>query len=645
MKEACSYILKIENRIKKFYSKHDCLFHIIDETGKEETFCKFDDFYNRLNGDLSGVDLLDYNFKHVKIKKYNLNNAKISSKIMKKAKVYDNYHQNIIRKIKNTKYVTLENKQSLVKKDNSSNLCVYGQPNYEDVLFLYVSDIHLESKIKNKFKHKVNVYEIEKFIVEIINDFYKSIPINFKNIKIVITGDVSAEYEYFKLFFENYVKIIPYQTFFVLGNNEIIAFDCMYEEAVSIYREFLSSLNIIMLENEIYLPNQNLIISENEFLDNKSAVLYDVIKNETYCILGGMGCAGKNETFNADMGLYSTNINREQEILISKKMQLLHEKLVGLDPCKNIIIATHMPMNDWAESEYKKNGYYISGHTHSNYSQYNNITKIFADNQICRNGTNYKFKGFVFYIGYGIFDGYQNGIYKTTKEAYQKFLFQHGVTSIIKRDYTKWFMLKKDNIYSFIVSNDKDKLMMLNGGKVKALENNDLNYYYSNMTKYMHNIRKMMISYKELQCHISNDIKRIGGIGTIHGAIVDIDYYNHLFVNPFDFKITPYYASDVLNKQVYSSVEKLLERKNQRIYKMMIECRKNQNELMIVEKNIAQIEDGKIVKETDIYKVSYAVGIFNNMLDSNVIVKWDDDILNFEKQYEIYDEKLYLIDD
>ena len=36
---------------------------------------------------------------------------------------------------------------------------------------------------------------------------------------------------------------------------------------------------------------------------------------------------------------------------------------------------------------------------------------------------------------------------------------------------------------------------------------------------------------------ISKEIRAFGGNGNIHGCIIDIDFFNHIYVNPFDGKI------------------------------------------------------------------------------------------------------------
>lgn len=70
-----------------------------------------------------------------------------------------------------------------------------------------------------------------------------------------------------------------------------------------------------------------------------------------------------------------------------------------------------------------------------------------------------------------------------------------------------------------------------------------------------------MSSYTDALLEVSKVIKAIGGVGTIHGCIVNIDYYNHIYINPIDRKLTPYFAYDMEQKHVYKDLYTLLEDK------------------------------------------------------------------------------------
>ena len=65
--------------------------------------------------------------------------------------------------------------------------------------------------------------------------------------------------------------------------------------------------------------------------------------------------------------------------------------------------------------------------------------------------------------------------------------------------------------------------------------------------------------YEDALRTISREVKAFGGCGTVHGCIVDIDYYNHIYLNPFDGKATAYYAEDICSRDTFKSVPALLQ--------------------------------------------------------------------------------------
>ena len=69
------------------------------------------------------------------------------------------------------------------------------------------------------------------------------------------------------------------------------------------------------------------------------------------------------------------------------------------------------------------------------------------------------------------------------------------------------------------------------------------------MDKVVSIVKNPLAPYLEIQKGIAERIAMIGGRGKIHGCIIDIDWFNHIFVNPCDLKITPYWASDMIYKQ------------------------------------------------------------------------------------------------
>ena len=188
-----------------------------------------------------------------------------------------------------------------------------------------------------------------------------------------------------------------------------------------------------------------------------------------------------------------------------------------------IFFITHMPKTDWSTSEYNKNWYYLSGHTHENSWTNDETKKVYADNQIGYFKEPKSFKCIDTSL-HNNFQDYKDGIYEITREQY--ILFNNAMNSRIdfNHDFEKLYMIKRDNIYCFLLkSKYNGKLAFLNGGRLKMVEKHDLNYFYDNLVNYFVSVQKLLKSYNDYQQQISTEIKSIGGTGRIHGCIIDID--------------------------------------------------------------------------------------------------------------------------
>ena len=139
-------------------------------------------------------------------------------------------------------------------------------------------------------------------------------------------------------------------------------------------------------------------------------------------------------------------------------------------------------------------------------------------------------------------------------------------------------------------------------------------------------IKKPLDKFSTFQRQISDIIKKIGGSGTIHGCIIDIDFYNHIYVNPIDLSITGYCATDIINKIIYPSIPSLLENNcpimfNEYI-KLLEDCDKNS--LVLKQKsNITSLP--QIYLDTNIYKASREIKKMQR-LNSNILSFWYENI-------------------
>lgn len=628
---------------EKYFSKEDNLFHVIGykdfpfET-EEKTFDTFEKFYIGVKRNLDGANLLDYDFKDINLKKYDFTNAKISSQTMSKLGIYNNRFFNMI-----TKDGYLSNIVPSMSLDLVPNRVVNNEDiENDDAAICYISDLHLNHKLIKKFQNQVNKFELEVYLEGIVQQLKNSIP-EFGHSRIVFVGDISYNFEIFKMFFKAYRKIIPHKsTFVILGNHELwdtkLNRNCKsIEEIVEKYRDFLSSFEceseIHLLENQLYLPRdyEKHIYSEQEILALDNKTLREKFLRNGYAIFGGMGYAGLNEEFNCNQEIYKTSyIDREQEKARSKKIDSLHQKLTEVASDKKMFFVTHMPKDDWSTSNYNKNWIYISGHTHKNYYLESENKKVYADNQIGYAKETFGLKYITASRNYDIFQDYVDGIYEITRNQYKLFYYGTGNRIDFNRDFEKLYMLKKSGTYMFFLKPfNRNELKILNGGNISNAGNHDLNYFYENLESYSTSIKLFFESYDSFQKKVSKEIKRIGGRGTIHGCIIDIDFFNHLYINPFDGTVTPYFAYSMDDKYVYKNLISLLKARNKELYlnyTNLLNLGKESNALTVLNNDLTESNVKTHVSETDIYRVSNIIKKFQYATKYNIVRVWNDTI-------------------
>ena len=180
----------------------------------------------------------------------------------------------------------------------------------------------------------------------------------------------------------------------------------------------------------------------------------------------------------------------------------------------------------------------------------------------------------------------------------------------------------------FTKMDEHSELRLLNGGVLNKIGKHDLNYFYENLDNYSNSVKLFFESYDNFQKAVSQEVKKIGGLGTIHGCIIDIDFFNHLYINPFDTKITPYYANSITEKYAYENLISLLKGKNKELYFNYIRLLESNNEkaLVILNNNLIENDTKTLVKETDIYKISKIIKKFQYTTKNNVVRVWNDTI-------------------
>ena len=330
------------------------------------------------------------------------------------------------------------------------------------------------------------------------------------------------------------------------------------------------------------------------------------------------------------------------------KFEKLYDKVCKSFTDKNVIVMTHMPLSDWYERAAKEketqneigfpayNCYhprfvYVSGHNHRNMFFDDNVVRVYSDNQFgyqkSRPSAMPHLKSFEMCVSYDYFSDYEDGIFEITADEYRHFLSGMNKMATFYRDINVLYMLKKNGYYCFIHQSKTKDLSILNGGALKKLANKDIKYYYDNMDYVIAISHRILEKYSSLQKKIAEDIRKIGGSGTIHGCIINIDFYNHIYLNPDDASITAYRAKDMIDKVVYPSIPDLLEAECPKLFitynKLLSYGSKNDLPALSSSKTNPRIKAPVPYYKTDLYRISRQVNKLQK-LDYHILSLWPD---------------------
>ena len=599
-------------------------------------FDYFFDFVSFLNGDLSNADLLLCDgLRHLRnIDGINLTNANITSSVLDEIGIKYEKYEVPTQTLESFAASEENEKKTSIALQKLGNFVLQNEMEFAEIKdrylytkelgVCYISDLHLLHRIKNA---KPKNYSDVLFI---INRIAATIAEETGKI-LLINGDVSSFYSYFKIFvsqlrtelkrrYKNSTRVI-----FTLGNHELWDFPgYSLDKIVDEYRDCLAGYDMLLLQNSIIYSEGFgwYTISTKEISEMSTQEIRQRLRKASIILFGGIAFSGRNEEFNANNLIYRQTISRDQEIKESATFDKLYEKIKSAVPDRRVIILTHMPLSCWhKKAEYQEGYIYVSGHTHKNYFYDDGEKRIYADNQIGYRGTEAHLKYFQIDLDYDFFSDYKDGIYTITREDYRAFYRGKNIMLTFNRKYDELYMLKRNGYYLFLLEQNKN-LYILNGGQIKKASCNDINYHYNNMEAQIAKIKKPLDEYTEYQKKIAAEIRKIGGIGKIHGCIIDITFYDHVYINPMDGKITGYFALDIIDKYVYPSVEALLEAKTPWLYdnykKLLGE---RQSNLPILSRNNTVATTPQEYLETDIYKVSREIKKMQR-LESNILTTW-----------------------
>ena len=588
----------------------------------KKTFGFFCDFVHYLKKDLSDADLLlcDNIFNISEIKDLNLNRLHVRSGAAEKL----NLELNLIP---DDKYKAVDFTESKNYELATENAFMLERPQNEEYIdnISYITDIHLFHRYEAwKCRTTDDMIYVTKVIA---NEFA-----NDKPAIQLIGGDIASDSTWYRIFINILREATKYKRVFVtLGNHELWAFPNLDLNAiVKRYRAFLARNDMRLVHNNLYYiengTTKEITTSELENIDETS--LRQKVRSASLIIFGGIGFSGKNQEFNAIQGIYRKTLSRDREIAESIKFDTLYKKVARALYGKNVIILTHMPMKDWSSDNVVAKGFvYVNGHNHRNYYFDDGITRIYADNQIGYKQKYVRMKHLSISMQYDWFSDYKDGIYEINRNDYIN--FYRGIEEYIdfNREFRQLYMLKRDGAYMFLMVSPKGNLQVLNGGMIRSAGKHQKEYFYDNLSRYAQSVKMFLSQYNAYQAKIAKAVKSIGGEGRIHGCIVDIDFFNHIYVNPLDETITPYFAYSITDKYVYKNIPSLLANECPSLYanyESKYRDDKNILALVPVEDNFNITDETIEVEDTGMYRVSRIIKSLQYTTKYSVVRRWND---------------------
>lgn len=450
----------------------------------------------------------------------------------------------------------------------------------------YISDIHLCHQLDLVGKSLDEVKElIEARTSKLVDSLTSDHGV------IIVAGDVADSVELTVLFYRTLAKELEarggsmwrdWKVVAVPGNHELWDGNPCGSKPVRPISEVMADLRsqINYFQRATFMQNTMLRLGkinslsafwsygEEKLINSTEEEIKEWANSSPLILFGGLGFTGCNKHRNTAANLYGKKpgdvdseyvprLTLQEDKAESEKFKKLYDKLLRCLGDRRIIVVTHTPMEDWSDKvEYNPNWVYISGHTHQNrVVREKNGTTILADNQIGYDPRPWVFNSFTFQGWFDPFETWNEGIYPIETPQYELFNKGRGITMARFKRSGQIYMIKRAGVYMFFL--EGKSLLMLSGGRIKRTEHS-LQYYYDNLSTYVHAVRSAFAPYRSALETLSAEVKAFGGTGFVHGCIVDIDPLNHIYLNPRDGTITPYFAWSMMEKYVYESVRDLL---------------------------------------------------------------------------------------
>ena len=262
---------------------------------------------------------------------------------------------------------------------------------------------------------------------------------------------------------------------------------------------------------------------------------------------------------------------------------------------------------------------------------------IFADNQIGYSRKNAKVKSAELYSRGNPFAGYADGYYEIKSNDYLAFysyvmenLKGNGIVENMIRKYgCRFYIIKRSGYYGFFLISDKTAYIS-SGGRVKKIgTRRNIQYYYDNFETMVNAYISVLSPYRRAQEQIADAVQGFGGEGNIHGCIVDIDFENHIMLNPNDGTMTFYYSPMFGKVQTYASVGNLLEAHAPEMYNRYLSGSSTALDVHSPKTEANGIVD--VDRVGGIYGMSKKIAQLQRLFSCRVLRDWNDTIIENSK--------------
>ena len=539
--------------------------------------------------------------------------------------------------------------------------------------FFYITDLHLESQLGLT---GMTVDEIKGNVAQKVDEMLGGLSKeDMADGVLLIGGDVADSEEVSRIFYDAVSSRFSGPIVFVLGNHELWD-GCTYahgeihqrrtiDEVTAAYKQFNKrtsgfDLKMYCLENEVLVCYKNsmyqnsvefgigcrnagmphgglCVLTEDMLLDADTNDLREFFDECSMIVLGGLGFCGLNQRYNADTGLFRDRVSREEDIERSKRFRAVYDKVLSCANDKRVVVLTHTQMEDWTTDAPNKGWVYVNGHTHQNgLVKTDDGVAVLYDNQVGYKPKKWHLNQFSLEQYYDPFEAWADGIYQITPQQYMDFNAGRGIQMEYFRQQGDIYALKQKGIYMFMLQYGLGLYLLRGGQKLNVFHG--LEYYAANLEKYVEKIQMAFRPYRNALDKIAAEVKRFGGSGYVHGSIVDIDFYNHIYLDPFDGYLMPYFAFDVAGRREFRSVQELLEssplpalgsdgKPLLSAYTKLLDAGGVSILAPTVKEDALAVVPTEVLDEKDIYSPPRVMKSIQYSLDKGVVRVWNDAVL------------------